>query len=304
VAADPRFKVFVTLHEYLAICHHHGQMITRPGHVLCAQASMERCGACYPEQSLQQFALRREKFLDVFRGVDGFISPSRFLAERYAAWGLPAGRIMVVENGLAHPPAPGPAVPRQRHSWVYGYFGQINPFKGVDVLLRALPLIAEDAAFAARVEIRVHGNFVGQPEAFTTRFNEAVEDYEFFTYQGAYENDGVGTLMAACDYVVMPSTWWENSPVVIQEAYGAGRPVVCSGLGGMAEKVPDRVSGLQFRRNDAADLVRVMTEAADRDLYAQLQAGIPPVWGPVDVARAYLGVFGVAQAYANPLAPG
>ena len=62
--------------------------------------------------------------------------------------------------------------------------------------------------------------------------------------------------MSACDYILVPSTWWENSPVVIQEAYAAGRPVICTGIGGMAEKVPNRRSGLHFRLDDGADLAR------------------------------------------------
>ena len=43
--------------------------------------------------------------------------------------------------------------------------------------------------------------------------------------------------MSEIDWVVVPSRWWENSPLVIQEAFMHGRPVICSGIGGMAEKV-------------------------------------------------------------------
>jgi glycosyltransferase involved in cell wall biosynthesis len=89
----------------------------------------------------------------------------------------------------------------------------------------------------------------------------------------------------------MPSTWWENSPVVIQEAFAAGRPVICTGIGGMAEKVPDRRAGLHFRRGDAADLARVMREAADDVLYAALVSQLPPVSSSTDMARAYLSLF-------------
>ena len=39
----------------------------------------------------------------------------------------------------------------------------------------------------------------------------------------------------------MPSIWWENAPLVIHEARAAGRPVICSGIGGMAELVEDGV---------------------------------------------------------------
>ena len=53
--------------------------------------------------------------------------------------------------------------------------------------------------------------------------------------------------MSSVDWVVVPSIWWENSPLVIQEAFMHGRPVICSDIGGMAEKVNDGVDGLHFR---------------------------------------------------------
>ena len=72
----------VTLHEYLAICHHHGQMVTRPARALCGRASPAACGECFPEMDRMQFALRHDRFLSAFRAVDGFVSPSEFLADR------------------------------------------------------------------------------------------------------------------------------------------------------------------------------------------------------------------------------
>ena len=64
--------------------------------------------------------------------------------------------------------------------------------------------------------------------------------------------------MAETDWVVVPSRWWENSPLVIQEAFMHGRPVICSGIGGMAEHVQDRVSGLHFEVGDDQSLADVI----------------------------------------------
>jgi glycosyltransferase involved in cell wall biosynthesis len=69
--------------------------------------------------------------------------------------------------------------------------------------------------------------------------------------------------MSRCDWVVIPSIWWENSPVVIQEAALAGRPVLCSRIGGMAEKVQDGVTGLHFEAGSVADLAGRIEQIAD-----------------------------------------
>jgi glycosyltransferase involved in cell wall biosynthesis len=291
-ARSQAIKVVVSFHEFLAICHHHGQMVTRPGQLLCKAASPSSCTSCFPEHSPQQFKLRRELFLDTFGIVDGFVSPSHFLADRYAAWGLPRERLTVIENGLAQTAQDAPQrTPLAADRWVFGYFGQITPFKGVDTLLQAAEIIARSPDLAARVAIRIHGNFVGQSEEFIARLMAAVERHPFLTYAGTYENALAGDLMGECDYIVVPSRWWENSPVVIQEAFAAGRPVVCSGIGGMAEKVIDGVSGLHYRMGDPDDLARVLTRAADVSLYTKLLDGLPEIADGRRMAQAYLALF-------------
>jgi glycosyltransferase involved in cell wall biosynthesis len=82
------------------------------------------------------------------------------------------------------------------------------------------------------------------------------------------------TLMAACDWIVMFSIWWENSAVVMLKARLAGRPMIMSGIGGMAEKM-DPVVDRQFTVADPAELARVMTEivtANDRSDAKRLRA--------------------------------
>ena len=76
------------------------------------------------------------------------------------------------------------------------------------------------------------------------------------TLAGKYDHDDLPRLMAEIDWVVVPSRWWENSPLVIQEAFLHGRPVICSDIGGMAEKVTDGVDGLHFRVGDPRSLAR------------------------------------------------
>ena len=68
-------------------------------------------------------------------------------------------------------------------------------------------------------------------------------------------------------------------------------PVVCSGIGGMAEKVRDGVTGLHFRMGSAADLVQVIGRAADAAMHAKLRAALPRIGEPRDMALDYLKVF-------------
>jgi hypothetical protein len=71
--------------------------------------------------------------------------------------------------------------------------------------------------------------------------------------------------------------------------------VICSGIGGMAEKVVNGVSGLHFRFGDVKDLVRVIRSAADPSTYAKLVADLPRPGDGAHMAREYMRFFARAE---------
>jgi len=291
----------LVLHEFLAICHHHGQMVTHPQKKLCDGASATRCATCFPTYAPEEFHLRRTAFADTLLGMDWLVSPSAFLAQRFADWGARPAQLRVIENGLAghgqpghapHDPASAGTPARvDARAVVFGYFGQINPFKGVDLILDALDRLARADAGEAppRIVVRVHGNIVGVSDEFKTALDKAVKT-GWVDFHGPYDNADVLTLMGRCDYVVMASKWWENSPVVIQEAFSARRPILAPGIGGMAEKIPDGVAGRHFRFNDAADLARVLQACAREAEDGTAAYTFPVPSKATDMARAYLAL--------------
>jgi glycosyltransferase involved in cell wall biosynthesis len=126
----------------------------------------------------------------------------------------------------------------------------------------------------------VHGaNLELQPGAHQDRIRRLVEAAgDSVTMMGRYDWRHLGRLMESIDWVVLPSIWWENSPLVIQEAFFHGRPIICSDIGGMAEKVKHASDGLHFRARDARHLAEVIERAATTDkLWDTLRAGIRPV---------------------------
>jgi glycosyltransferase involved in cell wall biosynthesis len=285
--ALPHAAVVLTFHEYIPICHNQGQMVETGGE-LCEGASPERCHNCFPDIAAGRF-LRRERALKAALSLcDGYIAPSAFLAQRYAEWGLDPRRIAVLENAIATPDgiAPGDE-PRDRRGR-FAFFGQITSFKGVDVLLEAVASIA-DGDWAGST-LHIHGNNLErQPEAFRNRVSELLAATAGrVELQGPYSNETLPELMAKADWIVVPSIWWENSPVVIQEAFRSGRPVIASNIGGMAEKVRHGVDGLHFRARDPKSLAARLVEARSPVLWTRLRDGIRPPAAPADAAAEHL----------------
>ena len=78
------------------------------------------------------------------------------------------------------------------------------------------------------------------------------------TFHGRFDNGRLSEVYAGLDALVVPSLWYENSPITIHEAFLTGTPVLASDRGGMAEFVRDGVDGLLFRLGSAADLADKM----------------------------------------------
>ena len=272
----PDAKLVLTLHEFLAICHQQGQMVTRHGGKLCRRSGQVECSRCFPEFQPADFFLRETYIGHFLRHVHQFISPSRFLAERYVAWGLPAERISVIENVPAAIAARRGLPARRVRSGPdlrVGFFGQISLLKGIQVLIDAAAIL--DGERRHDIAFQIHGDQSNQPAAFQAEFLAQMEKAGGnVSFHGAYANADIGELMAEVDLVLVPSIWWENSPVVIQEAYRNGVPVVCSNIGGMAEKVVPDETGLHFQVGSPRSLAGVLKALADDpDRLARLAAG-------------------------------
>ena len=111
------------------------------------------------------------------------------------------------------------------------------------------------------------------------RFAAARANAPAARYGGAYRRNELPQLIAGADWVVFPSQWWENAPLVINEAFQHWRPVICSAIGGALELVQDGVNGLHFPVGDAASLAAAMRRAIEEPgLWQRLVDGIvPPV---------------------------
>lgn len=289
--ACPGARIVMTLHEYIAICMHNGQMVKTDGR-LCHSYSPRECHLCYPHLRPEEFFLREQYIKSFFRLVDRFISPSQFLMDRYVAWGIEPERIEVLENGLPE----GERVPlRPLHNGDirgrFAYFGQINPYKGVDVILEAFARLPKSVR--KQVTLDIFGSSLSsQSPEFQERVHALLKKLkDTVRLHGPYEPEELGRLMVEVDWVVMGSVWWENSPLVIQEAYKFGRPIICPDIGGMAEKVRPGAGGLHFRARDSVSLSAVINRVVEEPgLFDRLYETLPgyPAIGEVTARHVEL----------------
>ena len=271
----PQTRVVMTLHEYLAICNNNGQLFTKANEV-CTGYRPERCHRCFPDISTANFFMREIAIKSALGFVDHFIAPSQFLADQYLSWGIPAEKISVMENPLfvrqdlgVHRPAP----PKRGQRWKIGFFGQINYYKGLDLIVEAVRLATERGT---KVELGIHGTFSNvNGEAYIENLKADIADLgDKAVYHGAYRQTDVQWLMQQYHFVVMGSRWYENSPVVIQESISAGVPLLVPDHGGMKEKAEH--AGLLYPPGSAFGLAHVLVKL-NKDDYLSASAAVETV---------------------------
>lgn len=266
---NPEIKIIFTIHEYIAICANNGQMIKKTKNMqLCSSSSLEECRRCFPDRTAEEFWMRKHFFVRAFEFVDYFVAPSEFLKERYIAWGIKAKNIKVIENGQSKeefiPPRKlGENEVRNR----FGFFGQINPYKGLQVLLDALYKMSKKER--KKIVLEVHGaNFEHQSADFQEKINKISRpliEEGVVQWIGSYQPYELRRRMSEVDWIVVPSIWWENSPMVIQEGFSAGRPVMVSDIGGMKEKVIHGTNGFHVHAGSVDAWIDAFRYASNLD---------------------------------------
>jgi glycosyltransferase involved in cell wall biosynthesis len=297
----PDVRILMTLHEYGAICAHDGSMIKTDKKQLCHEASITDCCRCFPTRSPGHFFLRERLFKSNFAVVDRFLAPSHFLRQRYIDWGIEPERISFMDYGrptwVRRPRKPKAA----HHAFRVAFFGQIVYHKGWDVFLKSAveymrlrnQAEAREREFP-EIQFSMHGTRNWLSPEMSDRLDSLINQAgEVLYVHGPYDPKHMQDLMTGIDCIVVPSIWWENAPLVIQESFMAGIPVVCSNIGGMAEKVTDRVNGLHFRIGDHFDLLdRILELATSSELYESLVQGIPSIYSDREMALDLQELYG------------
>ena len=291
IAQAKRKPRVLTLHDYWYFCAN-SQLIT-PERKLCESRLVGRqCVDCAtarldlkwlrPARPLVAipFSLRNRYLRGLLREIDVLISPSKFLRHEYAARGFPAGRIRILENGidsarlLTTAGLELPPVPQRPH---FVFLGSLAWQKGVHILVHAFNQLADACS------LTIYGSGHAFPDY--AREIRSMVRHPHIRLAGPVDHERIGDALHQADCLVVPSLWYENSPMVIQEAFAAGVPVVASRLGAMIEKVSEGKTGRLFGAGETADLARVLADIVEHpEQLSYLKKNVRP--GPSIEAQA------------------
>ncbi|MGV8121896.1 MAG: glycosyltransferase family 4 protein [Candidatus Xenobiia bacterium LiM19] len=265
IIKEKALPVIQTLHDHRSICLN--GVMYRSG-AICELCRGNRHyvaglkGCVNLPFAFQSYIRRNILKQDIYASIDRFITPSRFLQNKFNEWGW-RGELVYLEHFLEldeYTPA------YNEESDYYLYFGRLSSVKGLHTLLEAagrlpVPLrIVGGGEMKAELESQIESNKLGH-----------------VSLRGHMEGEKLKHEISGALFAVTPSECYENAPYAILEAFASGVPVVGSRCGGITELVGDNERGLLFPPGDSEALMAAMKRLCDdralaRDLGARARA--------------------------------
>lgn len=149
------------------------------------------------------------------------------------------------------------------------FFGFVRPYKGLEYLIEALPLVLK----RLKVHLLVVGEFWVPPE-FYLHYAQELGVADAMTLCNRYvPNETLAAYFGLADVVVLPFVSATQSASV-QLAFGFGKPVITTRVGGLHEVVQDGVNGLIVPPQNEAELAEAIVRYFADDLAETLSRNI------------------------------
>lgn len=161
------------------------------------------------------------------------------------------------------------------------FIGRISHFKGVKDLIIAISSLPYD-----ELQLDIYG------EAGELIYMEECKALSLSMphvhWKGKVPTEDVVEILSAYDVLCLPSVVCEMAPLVIQEAFAAGIPVLASNVYGNAEMLKDGENGWLFKFKDINDLqLKIKMLIDNRGLISSAKKNIPAVRDFCEVSEDY-----------------
>ncbi|HSL28429.1 MAG TPA: glycosyltransferase family 4 protein [Anaerolineales bacterium] len=216
----------------------------------------------------------KEQEMAILHLSDAIVCPSNVTREYLASLGVDRQRVTVIPNGVSPSDfSPSPLPSRESRVPVLLYIGTLADWQGLEVLVRALPLILEQCP----VQLRIVGRGRSRQRKLLIRQIRRLSLEENVVVQPAVPHHEVPGLIAEADICIAPLGLNDRNvtqgacPIKVLEYMAASRPLVASNMPIVRELVREDVDALLFSPNDPGDLAqKVLALLDDMELSKRL----------------------------------
>ncbi|RZK26077.1 MAG: glycosyltransferase [Flavobacterium sp.] len=165
------------------------------------------------------------------------------------------------------------------------FVGRISPLKGLHILISAIKSLNRSS-----VELDIYGN--EKDADYVEYWKHQTKGLSNIRWKGQIQSGRVVQTIQKYHILCLPSTFSEMSPLVIQEAFAAGLPVLASNVYGNSEQIDNEINGWLFKYNDVNDLTQKLHQLiAKPSLIEDARLHIPAVKSFSKVAAQHLRLY-------------
>lgn len=224
-----------------------------------------------------------EKMLDK---VDRIITANHFLRDKFIEFGVEPEKISFSSYGLDTSWARGFETKTPSNHLRLGFIGQILPFKGPQLLLKAIKAIPDEN----RIQVKIFGNLEKTP-GFGEKLRQMAGNDPRIAFLGTFDNNLMGEVLSEIDYLVVPSTWYDF-PLVIPSALATKTPVIGTNIPGINEQIQHNVNGFLFERYNWQALTNLILDIQENpSVTKQLRENIKPIKTTEEMAQEYINLY-------------
>jgi glycosyltransferase involved in cell wall biosynthesis len=210
--------------------------------------------------------------------IDAITVPTKLMQKLFVKNGLDEKIIHHVPYGIDTMPLEKGQNKTASDKLRIAFIGILAEHKGTDLLIKAFQQLPE----SAKTSLTLYGDHRQFPD-YADYLHKLVDDpayrsvKEKITFAGTFPNTQIGEVFSNIDVLVVPSRWYENTPLVIQSALAAKTPIIAADLGGMSELVKHELNGLLFEPDNVGSLNQQLKRLLDdQSLLTKLASNIQP----------------------------
>jgi len=213
----------------------------------------------YPGLDHELLSKIKEQEIATLHLSDAIICPSNVTSDYIASLGLDRKLITVIPNGVSPSDFSASPLPnRAGRVPTLLYIGTLADWQGLDVVIRALPIILA----AQPVRLPIVGRGRSRQRKMLAKQIRKLGVERNVVVQPAVPHHEIPALIAQADICVAPLGLNDRNvtqgacPIKVLEYMAAARPLLASNMPIMRELVREDVDALLFSPNDPADLAR------------------------------------------------
>lgn len=191
------------------------------------------------------------KLMPYYDLVDYFLFQSEFSRDLFVKYGFDVKKTSIIENpyDINDHILQEKKIKDVSNPYIL-YFGRISKEKGIFTLYDAVKKLPN-------IHLKIIGDGPDLAESINYIQNYSINNIEFV---GPIWGKDLEPYIENCEFVVLPSEWYEPNPYVVLQTFSFGKTIVATAIGGLTNMIENDFNGILCNFKDANNLATAIND--------------------------------------------